>query len=192
MQAAVQEALTLLIHPPRPRVRRFVSPALLQLLYHWAVLAAGHAESGTYRVGLACLAADQPGQELLHTEFLSCGSARRSRLPQMWPGHDVSALPVMCQSQACRAAPSQSAKKKERPKTLAPPRWSRLGILPSCERMGRVLLYTTPSESHRSSRAGHDRTVRIQLSLQYNAQRQPNASNRRDYTVASHFPVSTN
>lgn len=111
------------IHPPRPRVRRFVSSALFQSLCHWAALAAwplANTASGTYRVGLA---ADQAGQELLHTELLSCVSARRSQLPQKSPGLEDSVMPVMCQGQACRAAPSQ---RKKTEATLAPPRWGRL------------------------------------------------------------------
>lgn len=155
MQAAVQEALPL-IHPPRPRVRRFVSPALLQSLCHWAALAA---ESGTYRVGLACLAADQAGQELLHTEFLSLRDA-----------HDchrcgrVTTIPP-CRScvKAKLVARLHCREKKQRPKNPGASAVEQARYSSELRTDG-AGSSVTPSGSHRSSRAGRDRTVRIQLS----------------------------
>lgn len=158
MQAAVQEALPL-IHPPRPRVRRFVSSALFQLLYHWAALAA---ESGTYRVGLACLAADQAGQELLHMEFLCAVSLRDA--------HDcrrrgrVTTIPP---SQSCVKAKLVARLHRREKKETSDPGASAVeqARYSSELRTDGAGSSVTPSGSHRSSRAGHDRTVGIQLSL---------------------------
>lgn len=124
MQAAVQEALPLSTRPVHvfggsfhPRCSNRSAIGLPWLPGRWPL---ANTASGTYRVGLA---ADQAGQELLHTEVLSCVSARRSQLPQKSPGLEDSVMPVMCQGQACRAAPSQ---RKKTEATLAPPRWGRL------------------------------------------------------------------
>lgn len=158
------------LHPPRPRVRRFVSPALFQSLCHWALLAAGHAASGTYRVSLGCLAADQAGQELLHTELLVlylCGTLTiATDVPGTRGFRHASHVSKPSLSRGSIAA------KKKRAETLAPPRWSQARYSSELRTDGAGSV--TPSGSHRSSRARRARrarrakracTVGIQLSL---------------------------
>lgn len=87
MQAAVQEALPLSTRPVHvsggsfhPRCSNRSATGL-----PWPLAAA----SGTYRVSLGCLAADQAGQELLHTEVLVlclCGTLTIATIATDVPG----------------------------------------------------------------------------------------------------------
>lgn len=160
MQAAVQEALPL-IHPPRPRVRRFVSSALFQLLYHWAALAAERLRAE--RTELAWPA-------WLQIKLARSSCIRNSCVVALRDAHDfyrrgrVTTIPP-CQS-CVKAKLVARLHRREKKETTDPGASAVEQASYSSElRTDGAGSSVTPSGSHRSSRAGQGRTVGIQLSL---------------------------
>lgn len=116
MQAAAREALSLSTRPVHvlggsfhPRCSSRSAIGLPWLLGRWLQLRAERTELAWLAIKTTpCLVCRSSCPALAS---LSCVSVRRSRLPQKSSGNGNSVMLVMCQGQACRAAPSLRKKR---------------------------------------------------------------------------------